>query len=35
MKTFLLKTKDDETINKVNSIDFDEALIYFTKVKKK
>ena len=34
MKTFLLKTKDGETINKVNSIDFDEAIIYFAKVKK-
>ena len=34
MKTFLLKTKNGETINRVNSIDFDEALVYFSKVKK-
>ena len=34
MKTFLLKTKSGETINRVDSIDFDEALIYFAKVKK-
>ncbi len=34
MKTFLLKTKSGETINRVDSIDFDEALIYFNKIKK-
>jgi hypothetical protein len=34
MKTFVLKTKDGEVINLTNSIDFSEAITYFSKIKK-